>query len=146
MSVMRGADGRAGPMRSRLLRIGLALIATNAVGRVEAAAFLSGNDLYAACTSLGGRAECIGYVEGILDAADFEGIYYRGRSDLHWFGSGFDKWHPSVAEWCVPLGATSGQTTDVVVKYLRRNPEIREQAASLLVVQAMVQAWPCHPG
>lgn len=125
------------------------VLATGAAGP-----FLTGNDLYSACiarTGLG-YAECVGYVEGVLDTADIEGLYYMGNSNLHGFDEGRTypesrdingKLYPFVFEWCQPAGVTSGQFADVVVKFLRDNPEARQTRASIVVTQAMHKAWPC---
>jgi hypothetical protein len=110
------------------------------VGEPANAAFFSGNELYAICTSVSERAECIGYVEGVLDVADFEGIFYHGRYNLHSFEGGPPHY---VDEWCQPWGVTSQQAVDVVTMFLRDNPQIRHNRASTLVVQAMKKAFPC---
>jgi hypothetical protein len=116
-----------------------------AIDGAEGGAFFSGNELYASCTSARDRAECIGYVEGVLDTADFEGLFYRGRSNLHSFeGHSFDgRRQYYVDEWCQPIGVTSQQAADVVTIFLRDNPQIRHDRGSSLVAQAMKKAWPC---
>jgi hypothetical protein len=102
--------------------------------------FFSGNELYAICTSASERAECEGYVKGVLDVADFEGIFYHGRYNLHSFEGGPPHY---IDEWCLPWGVTSRQTVDVVTIFLRDNPQIRHIRASTLVGQAMKKAFPC---
>jgi hypothetical protein len=61
--------------------------------------YLTGEALYRLCVSPAPaqRGECIGYLEGIVDAGD---------SDL-------------IGSTCVPPGTKSDQLRDVVVKYLR---------------------------
>ena len=107
------------------------------------AGYLTAGDLYRICTTPAERILCIGYVEGVLDVADFEGLYYRGRFNLHWFGQGFDERHPYVAEWCMPLAITSGRATDVTIKFIRDNPAILQERASSVLVASMVREWPC---
>jgi hypothetical protein len=46
----------------------------------------------------------------------------------------------------VPENATAGQIKDVVVKYLRDNPESRNLPAGVLVMLALVKAWPRQAG
>jgi Rap1a immunity proteins len=124
----------------RLHGIGCA-IATVIIGMTTSGAsgapFLSGNELYTSCTSPADRGECIGYVEGVLDTADFEGLFYKGNSNLHAAVEG------SNVEWCPPPGITSGQAADVATKFLRDNPQVRHDRASSLIAQAMKAAWPC---
>lgn len=45
--------------------------------------------------------------------------------------------------FCLPNGVTVGQLVDVTSRYLRNNPAQRHKGASLLIVNALVQVWPC---
>jgi Rap1a immunity proteins len=96
--------------------------------------FASGNDLYAMCTSRGEPfTNCIGYVKGILDAAEDEGRYLDPSSASSTI-AGF--------RWCLP-DITLAQAVDVTIKFLRDNPERRHAAAAGLVAHAMEKAWSC---
>jgi hypothetical protein len=90
----------------RLHGIGCA-IATVIIGMTTSGAsgapFLSGNELYTSCTSPADRGECIGYVEGVLDTADFEGLFYKGNSNLRAAVEG------SNVEWCPHPGLHPGR-------------------------------------
>ena len=44
---------------------------------------------------------------------------------------------------CAPSGVTSGQLTDIIVKYLRDHPAKRHYEASSLVGLALMEAFPC---
>ncbi len=44
--------------------------------------------------------------------------------------------------YCPQDGLTQGQITDVVLKYLHRNPDQRDRPAELLVISAMSDAFP----
>ncbi|MEO5493084.1 MAG: Rap1a/Tai family immunity protein [Sphingomonas sp.] len=44
---------------------------------------------------------------------------------------------------CLPAGGVRSQMVDVVVKYLKDNPAERAKGASLLVVLALREAFPC---
>lgn len=44
---------------------------------------------------------------------------------------------------CIPDGVTLGQIAQVVLVYLNSNPERLHETASILVVDALVDVWPC---
>jgi hypothetical protein len=52
---------------------------------------------------------------------------------------------PISARICIPMKATRGQLTDVVIKYMKDHPESRADSASLIVMRAFVEVWKC-PG
>src|SRR5262249_45249982 len=77
------------------------------------ASYITGNELYKNCTAnirddIAGAGICVGYVEGIADAHEFD------------------------ATNCVPPGVSVGQIKDVIVKYLAETPQLRHQSAALL--------------
>jgi hypothetical protein len=45
---------------------------------------------------------------------------------------------------CWPDGATTGQSFDIVGKYLKINPESRNEIASVLVYLALKPIYPCE--
>lgn len=45
---------------------------------------------------------------------------------------------------CIPNGATIGQTTRVIIKYLNNNPELLHQAYFDLSIKALREVWPCR--
>jgi len=45
--------------------------------------------------------------------------------------------------FCLPYGVTVGQVVDVTTRYLRNNPAQRHKGGSILIVNALVQVWPC---
>jgi hypothetical protein len=88
---------------------------------------LKGNELLDACASSSpfSRGHCMGYIEALLDD------YTRYQEE-------------PLTTFCVPAGATLRQTVDVVVKFLRESPELRDLAASDLIGVALHKAWPCR--
>lgn len=44
---------------------------------------------------------------------------------------------------CSPAVSTYGQVKDVVIKYMKENPEIRHFPASQIVTFILKQTWPC---
>jgi hypothetical protein len=82
----------------------VALIACFAIWPVsgrEQIAYLTGEKLYQLCTSPlpVQQGECVGYLEGIVDAGD----------------------NTLIGSTCVRPGVTTGQLRDVVVTYLRKD-------------------------
>jgi hypothetical protein len=86
-------------------------------------AFLSGKDLHELCK--GGDVSCTTYVMGVLDAMNM----MESRS-----GGG--------SAFCAPE-ITSDEVTDVVTKHLRRHPARWDSPAATLVIQALVEEFPC---
>jgi len=93
-------------------------------------AFSSGNELWTVCgsTADGPPTEgCLAYVIGSYDGQ------YVLRTSAH-----------LPAQVCLPAGVTRGQLTDVVRRYLSRNPEGRQYTASSIVWIAIREAFPCQ--
>jgi hypothetical protein len=97
---------------------------------------INGNQLYSWCAAEEGspeRANCQAYVAGVADLIGtlqgFDGT------------DGTPLWKLSAI--CMPKGANTIQTADVVLKYLKANPEDRAGRASLLVMRALLMAWRC---
>ena len=100
--------------------IALALLAT-----APALTFFSGNDLYSQC-EMETPMVCVGYILGVSDAV----------SDAETAGS-----LPRLV--CVSRDSTPEQLKDIVVKYLRDNPDTRDKSAASLTVAALRHAAPC---
>jgi hypothetical protein len=86
------------------------------------AAFLNSNQLYDECIVGPGTvddAACYSYVIGVADAL------------LH------------TNTICVPDGVTIERAKDVVIKYLRDNPDKRQYTAASNVTVALTYAFPC---
>jgi hypothetical protein len=103
---------------------------------------LDGTALYATCTSSAydNRAQCIRYVQGVLDAGETEGTFAM----LQEGAKGFTRTIGGF-RWCPPERVTAGQSADIVTKFVRENPAVRDAAAPGLVTEAMYEAWPCRP-
>ena len=84
---------------------------------------MSGNDLLKYCESTDGseRTLCNAYISGVRDGATVEA---------------------QTLSFDMPLGVTSEQLQDIVVKYLKGNPENRHQFAGFLVLKALRNAYP----
>lgn len=101
--------------------------------------FVTGNELYAICTSgdSSDRSKCLGYVVRIADAAAYNPIVRKGY---------YTSWGSSLAQahWCLPSDVLDTQVLDVVVNYLRDKPQFRNAGAAGIVAFALDDAWPCN--
>ena len=111
----------------QVLGMALCMMSAAVPTRVFAGAnFETGNGLLALCDANDnyGMAMCRGYIIGISDALN---------------GNPVDEWKA-----CIPVGGViASQTQDIVIKWLRANPEKRHFAAPGLVAYALSQAFPC---
>lgn len=87
----------------------------------EGGIFFSGNDIYSICIadSAMDHQLCRAYVAGA-----------------------YDLWQELYGNLCTPDFKLS-QATDVFVKFLRENPEVRHLTGAALVVRALNSAYPC---
>lgn len=85
----------------------------------------SGNDLLAGCSHQDGFyvAACKAYIDGVLD--------------------GFRLTAQGEAALCIPDHATNKQIYDIVAKSLRDHPQNRQDPASILVVNSLLDVWSC---
>lgn len=87
--------------------------------------FYSGNDVFGYCEgSAKNSAHCIGYTTGIVDALASGPIF-------GWAA-------------CVPEKVSAAQARDIVVKYLRDNPQERHYSAAGIAAKALSVAFPCR--
>jgi hypothetical protein len=114
-------------MRKLSLLAILLLTLTTSQGVADTGSFVGGNDLYEACRSdySGDFGKCIGYVQGIADAA----ATLANSGD-------------AKCLFAIPRGVTAGQIRDVVVKWLTDHPQDRHYTASSLAISAFIDAFP----
>ena len=86
-----------------------------------------GNELLALCNDDGYflQGTCLGIIKGTIVTLDNWALANK------------------TSPYCRPDGATWGQMQDVVVSYLKRHPETRNESYSLLILKAQRSAWPC---
>jgi len=87
---------------------------------MASAEFHTGNDLYSdlLSESNGKRMYALGYLAGVAD---------YGNNGAH----------------CIPAAVTLGQIQDMAIDYLRKNAEIRNLSADILVGMMLLERWPC---
>lgn len=68
-------------------------------------------------------------------------VYVMGVHDAH-----VGIMYPASGEpmFCGPRNLNVAQASDVVFRYLRRNPEKRSESGSILVMSALVETFPCE--
>jgi hypothetical protein len=90
-----------------------------------------GNGFYVLCsdavgpTANQGRIVCLAYVKGLYDMAGY--LQPASKAGLV----------------CSPEGVTMDQYLDILVKYLRDNPERRQALTAELMWEAASKAYPC---
>jgi hypothetical protein len=108
----------------KLLMLAALLILPCGMARAD-----TGNDLLRHCqddeTNYFSSGMCLGYVSGAIDAL-LANMYAQKTC---WFE--------------LPGESTNKQLVDVTVKYLTDHPEQRQYLASVLVMVAMREAFPC---
>src|SRR5258708_5051567 len=113
----------ARPIAALLGLIALTLAAAPPAARAEY--FETGRDLYTKCKATGSAAQgfCFGFIIGIADVMEDNPL--DGRSA------------------CIPKEATVQQVTEVVIRFLENNPDIRDFTGESLTVQALSEKYPC---
>src|SRR5437899_662708 len=104
------------------------IISLAMTGRASGGSF-DGNDLYARCTSSASwdRALCAGYITGILDAGQTEAAFawFQRGAQVQQGAGGLEETLGGF-RWCPRETVIAGQAVDVVTKFLRDNPAIRD--------------------
>jgi Rap1a immunity proteins len=78
-------------------------------------------------------AACVLYVAGILRGAELGSSLTRLEAN--------DTTLPKL--FCRPDNVESGQVAKIVLKFVRENPEKANEETALLVMRALVRAFPC---
>jgi hypothetical protein len=107
----------------RAALIGLMLLGATTAAQAQRVSKVDGNRLMAICATKD-LGECDAYLGGVADA-----IEAQGRAK---------------AEACIPTAVTGQQLRDVVLKYLRDNPQSRQMHGGALTIKAFSAAFPCH--
>jgi hypothetical protein len=104
-------------------------------GTADTWVFENGNDLFQRCNSslVSDQTFCMGYIVGAADLVGLEQVSNGPDNTILW----------KFRSVCAPQGVTVQQIKDVVLKYMRDNPERRADSGASLVVQAISQAWVC---
>ena len=102
--------------------------------------YITGNDLYRYCKPAQTDAAkdlketyCVAYITGVHDGAEASGslLTYMAERD------------EPFRLMCVPQGVEAGQLRDIVVQYLEDHPADRNLGAGLIVMSALLEAYPC---
>ena len=94
--------------------------------------YLNGSQLQEKCNAyitqddVKTSAQCLGYIQGIADMHSL--LVALEVTDVH---------------WCAPDETTPNQMAVMVLQYMQKNPALLKLAASSLVDQALIEAFPC---
>ncbi|HUZ12883.1 MAG TPA: Rap1a/Tai family immunity protein [Caulobacteraceae bacterium] len=100
--------------------------------RNRAGTYTVGNQLWDYCGSTTDgppRDLCVADIEGVVDG-------------MLW-AAGFNGSGVTQARFCIPDGVTNFQVVDVVRRFLFTHPELRNDAESALIEDALRGAFPC---
>lgn len=87
---------------------------------------MTGNDLFAECSSIEQRVWCMRYVTGIADA-----LGGKKENRINGFAA------------CFPAEVTISQITDIAEQHLKKYAARRHLGAAGLVASALSEAFPC---
>jgi hypothetical protein len=113
--------------------------------------FLSGNQLYDDCMHPNNNFSnglMAGFIIGVLEKTYHDGTAVlnftpkKPNADLAASAEFAVTILDSIGVFCVPTKPDPKQLTDMFCKYLRDNPEERDQGGSSLVVRAMEKGFP----
>ena len=128
MAIAAPTNGRTRRMEfsSALSRWHLPALAAGAALIAAPSAYQTGDDLFRLCTSSKPAEawQCLGYVEAVSD------VLAAGDGVSGWFA-------------CIPPQVKSGQMRDIVVIFLRTEPERRNRTATSLMGKALSSTFPC---
>jgi hypothetical protein len=116
----------------------LALCAIGSLGAPLTATAFTGNELLGVCND--GNTNnikfglCLGFIKGVSEG----------------FMIGERVFNPQPNQqripYCIPDSVTDGQIRDIVIVYLRQNPEWRHEGAVGAIVSSLRNAFPCRSG
>ena len=102
---------------------------------------MTGNELSSQCAgftmAVDGIEPSLRGVKGLMCLAYITGVY-----DMYMEAAPYSSLLTPI---CVPAGATNGQMTSVVKKYLVNHPEDLHRYATSLSILALQDAFPCIP-
>lgn len=106
-----------------------------------AMAEISGNQLLNTC-EITEDGICLGFVSGAVAGLNFGGIRVVMLEGIDGANKAEASLNAAIGI-CPPDGVDTGQTVDVVIKYLKAHPESRHQPAVRLVRESLAEAFPC---
>ena len=123
----------------RKLLICLFLLSASALAQNSLDYAKSGNEFLAVCDQSSGASienfECTSYVEGVSAGLELG------------FQLQFLKNHPAENEapsiYCFPANATTGQSVQIVVQFIKAHPKDAHRQTRLLIFEALMDAFPC---
>jgi hypothetical protein len=74
---------------------------------------------------------CLGYVRGVSDAVD---ALYKLTASAR---------PEAIPLFCIPKGGTNQQILDIAIKFVKEHPEKRHAATKFLILDSLIEAFPC---
>lgn len=111
----------------KLLSIAILLSISYAAFSPALAEKTSGNKLYATCQNSKNTPVCLGYIAGVVDGYTWT----------------IDKEDSCISKNLSSDAVTPEQVYDVVLKYLKDNPQKRNQRAAKLIMTSIHDAFGC---
>jgi hypothetical protein len=114
----------------------MCLAALSSFGELQKADMdASGNRFFAICGDVPGMAHltdmgfaCVTYVGGLTDGI----AMFADKGSIQ-------------EMYCAPSGVTHGQAVRLLVKYIKDHPEKSQEETRMLMLSALVAAFPCPP-
>lgn len=97
----------------------------------SAHASFTGNEMHSLCEVKSTEVHCRYFIEGAVDGMIVinEGSKSSGNSKNYLF--------------CLPEQITGRQTQDIAIKFIKENPALRHEPASILVYRSLRTSFPC---
>lgn len=132
-------------MRNCLIAALLILLVGAQTSRAETQSpSVTGNTIYETCKDSKSPifAYCIGYIVGVNDGWNLGSAIAVTQLQLAKTAKDLNAVNKMLIGIC-SRGATNEQVVDIVIKYLKENPEQRHRGAHLLIYGALRKAFPC---
>lgn len=107
---------------------------------------LDGNTVYESCVAEGDDIRagfCLGYLIGLVEGQPFGAFLVLKQAMPDDSVKEISDVSNQFFRHCIPASVSNRQIVDVVVGFLRDNPQSRHESARILALQAFQQAFPC---
>jgi Rap1a immunity proteins len=127
------------PFLALLSAIALPLASTASPANAEQSSLSTGNGLLNFCRDESNRLLCTAFINGFHAGAMNASLVISMRES----GS-YEDYKKKYQPYCNPNNVDAEQLLDIVLKYIRDNPQKRHFDSGLLIIVALNQAFPCQ--
>lgn len=108
---------------------------------------LTGNDILEDCRDLKEKnahneGACYGFLQGMMEGHRFSVIFFNTLAERN-PETELDPGFEYEEVYCLPKNTNNGQYLRVVINYIEANPALSHRPASLLIMMALTDAFPC---